>query len=67
MQGRGPRFGEGQRRPGVGAIPTQVFHEDPSAHHGLVRFAFCKTDEALAEGIERLRNGLPGMARPDDR
>ena len=52
---------------GVGAIPTQVFHEDPSAHHGLVRFAFCKTDEALAEGIERLRSGLPGMARPDDR
>ena len=51
---------------GVGAIPTQVFHEDPSAHHGLLRFAFCKTDEALAEGIERLRSGLPGMARPDD-
>jgi N-succinyldiaminopimelate aminotransferase len=42
-------------RAGVVAIPSQVFHDDP---HGpgrhLVRWAFCKTPEVIADGIERL-------------
>jgi N-succinyldiaminopimelate aminotransferase len=43
-------------RAGVVAIPSQVFHDDqtgPGRH--LVRWAFCKTPEVIAEGVERLR------------
>lgn len=43
---------------GVVAIPAQVFYDDPSgAGPGaqLVRWAFCKTPEVIAEGISRLR------------
>ncbi len=43
---------------GVGAIPPSFFYSD--AHKGLakhlVRFAFCKRDEALIEAGERLRS-----------
>lgn len=42
-------------RAGVVAIPNQVFHDDqrgPGRH--LVRWAFCKTPELIAEGIRRL-------------
>jgi N-succinyldiaminopimelate aminotransferase len=46
-------------RCGVVAIPAQVFHDDPATGRHLVRFAFCKRDEVLAEAVERLR----GLAR----
>jgi N-succinyldiaminopimelate aminotransferase len=47
-------------RAGVVAVPTVVFYDPGHAHLGrhLVRFAFCKRDEVLAEAVERLR----GMA-----
>ncbi len=40
----------------VVAIPTQVFYEDgsPWGRH-LIRWAFCKDQDVLAEGIRRLR------------
>jgi len=43
-------------RAGVVAIPSQVFHDDqagPGRH--LVRWAFCKTPELIADGVERLQ------------
>ncbi|MEY9893299.1 N-succinyldiaminopimelate aminotransferase [Catenulispora sp. MAP5-51] len=39
---------------GVVAIPNQVFYDDKEAARALVRFAFCKKDEVLAEAVERL-------------
>jgi N-succinyldiaminopimelate aminotransferase len=39
---------------GVAAIPHQVFYVDPRRGLPLVRFAFCKTDAVLDEGIARL-------------
>lgn len=39
---------------GVAAVPVAVFHDDPDAARSLVRFAFCKRDEVLAEAVERL-------------
>jgi N-succinyldiaminopimelate aminotransferase len=44
-------------RAGVVAIPTVVFYDPAHAHLGrhLVRFAFCKRDDVLAEAVERLR------------
>jgi N-succinyldiaminopimelate aminotransferase len=41
-------------RCGVVAIPNQVFYDDKEAARSLVRFAFCKKDEVLAEAVERL-------------
>jgi N-succinyldiaminopimelate aminotransferase len=41
-------------RCGVVAIPNQVFYDDAEAARHLVRFAFCKKDEVLAEAVERL-------------
>ena len=45
------------QRAGVVAVPTVVFYDPAHAHLGrhLVRFAFCKRDEVLAEAVERLR------------
>ncbi|MCW2701657.1 MAG: aminotransferase class [Blastococcus sp.] len=45
------------QRVGVVAIPTVVFYDPSHAHLGrhLVRFAFCKSDEVLAEAVTRLR------------
>lgn len=40
---------------GVAAIPASVFHGDPRAARSLVRFACCKTDAVLDEGLRRLR------------
>ena len=39
------------------AVPTVVFYDPEHAHLGrhLVRFAFCKRDEVLADAVERLR------------
>jgi N-succinyldiaminopimelate aminotransferase len=44
-------------RAGVVGIPTVVFYDPAHAHLGrpLVRFAFCKRDEVLAEAVTRLR------------
>lgn len=42
-------------RCGVVAVPTQVFNDDPEAGRRLVRFAFCKRPEVLAEAATRLR------------
>ena len=39
---------------GVAAVPTSVFHVDPRRGRSVVRFAFCKTDAVLDEGIRRL-------------
>ncbi|NYG54537.1 pyridoxal phosphate-dependent aminotransferase [Nocardioides perillae] len=40
-------------RAGVVAIPTQGFHDSPAGDH-LVRWAFCKTDAVVTEGVRRL-------------
>jgi N-succinyldiaminopimelate aminotransferase len=44
-------------RAGVVAVPTVVFYDPTHAHLGrhLVRFAFCKGDDVLAEAVKRLR------------
>jgi N-succinyldiaminopimelate aminotransferase len=39
---------------GVAAIPVTAFCRDKSAYRHLVRFAFCKRDETLDEGVRRL-------------
>jgi N-succinyldiaminopimelate aminotransferase len=44
-------------RAGVVAIPEQVFYDDqtdPAGGRDLVRFAFCKTREVIADGVARL-------------
>ncbi len=41
-------------RCGVVAIPTSVFYDDKDAARTLVRFAFCKRPEVIAEAAERL-------------
>ncbi|MFY1704351.1 MULTISPECIES: pyridoxal phosphate-dependent aminotransferase [Micromonospora] len=41
-------------RCGVVAVPTQVFYDDVEAGRRLVRFAFCKRPEVLAEAVTRL-------------
>jgi len=42
-------------RVGVAAIPASAFYAHPAAGRHLVRFAFCKKDETLEEGLRRLR------------
>jgi N-succinyldiaminopimelate aminotransferase len=44
------------KRAGVVAIPHSVFYDNVDAGRSLVRFAFCKRDEVLAEAVERLRS-----------
>ncbi|HUG84545.1 MAG TPA: aminotransferase class I/II-fold pyridoxal phosphate-dependent enzyme, partial [Euzebya sp.] len=46
---------------GVAAVPVSAFHTDPRGHEGYVRWAFCKTDDVLAEGLQRLQAGLPAL------
>ncbi len=41
-------------RAGVVGVPVSVFHDDPEAGRTLVRFAFCKREEVLAEAVRRL-------------
>ena len=41
-------------RAGVVAIPTSAFYDDPRAGRSLVRFAFCKRPEVIAEAVGRL-------------
>jgi N-succinyldiaminopimelate aminotransferase len=43
-------------RCGVVAIPTSVFYDNKEAAAGLVRFAFCKRPEVIAEAAQRLAN-----------
>ena len=40
---------------GVAAIPMSAFYEDATGVESLVRFAFCKRPEVLAEAARRLR------------
>lgn len=50
---------------GVAAIPMSAFCDPegtPEAWNHLVRFAFCKRDETLDEGIRRLRSLSPSGA-----
>jgi N-succinyldiaminopimelate aminotransferase len=42
-------------RVGVAAIPVSAFYADAKAVRHLVRFAFCKNDATLDEGLRRLR------------
>jgi N-succinyldiaminopimelate aminotransferase len=42
-------------RCGVVAVPNVVFYDDQAAGRHLVRFAFCKRDEVLADAAARLR------------
>ena len=43
-------------RAGVVAIPSQVFYDDRSVGRHLVRWAFCKRREVIAEATDRLRS-----------
>ncbi|WP_282784368.1 pyridoxal phosphate-dependent aminotransferase [Nocardia sp. CC201C] len=45
-------------RLGVVAVPVSVFADDRAAWNHLVRFAFCKRDETMEEGVRRLRAGV---------
>ncbi len=49
---------------GVAAVPHVVFYDDKAAGRPFVRFAFCKSDEVLAEGIRRL-HGLRPVTDPE--
>lgn len=40
---------------GVVGVPVQVFHDDVAAGRSLVRFAFCKRPEVIAEAVSRLK------------
>jgi N-succinyldiaminopimelate aminotransferase len=42
-------------RCGVVAVPNVVFYDDVAAGRNLVRFAFCKRPEVIADAIDRLR------------
>ena len=57
-------------RCGVVAVPTQVFYDTVEAGRRLVRFAFCKRPEVLAEAVTRLRprpRDDPRLRRPTRR
>ncbi len=43
---------------GVAAIPVAAFCQDPRDARNAVRFAFCKEEATLREGIARLRAGV---------
>jgi N-succinyldiaminopimelate aminotransferase len=43
---------------GVAAIPCSCFWKDRSQGRNLVRFCFCKKDETLQQGINRLKRWL---------
>lgn len=53
---------------GVAAVPVSAFVSDPGPVRSLVRFAFCKPSEVIAEGLARLSGSasragsLPGPA-----
>jgi N-succinyldiaminopimelate aminotransferase len=37
------------------AIPTQAFYDHAQAGRHLIRFAFCKRPEVIAEAVDRLQ------------
>jgi aspartate/methionine/tyrosine aminotransferase len=39
---------------GVAAIPPSAFYHDPTDGSSMVRFAFCKDEQTLAEAIDRM-------------
>lgn len=39
---------------GVAAIPCSAFYHNPADGRSLVRFAFCKTEQSLSEGLDRM-------------
>ena len=41
-------------RAGVVAIPSQAFYDDQEEGRHLVRWAFCKTEHVIREGLTRL-------------
>jgi aspartate/methionine/tyrosine aminotransferase len=45
-------------RAGVAAIPPSAFYDDPALGRSLVRFAFCKKHETIAEAVRRLERAL---------
>lgn len=45
-------------RAGVAAIPVAAFCEDPAPFRHLVRFAFCKREETIDEGVARLERAF---------
>ena len=47
---------------GVAAIPTSAFYHDPADGRSLVRFAFCKTEQTLHEGLKRMKETLKRRA-----
>ena len=49
---------------GVAAVPVSAFVRDPAPVRSLVRFAVCKRDEILAEGIRRLGRLAPTASEP---
>ena len=54
-------------RVGVVAVPMSVFYDDADAGRTLVRFAFCKRPEILAEAAARLKGLRPETARREGR
>ena len=42
------------RERGVAVIPVTAFVDDPEPWRSTLRFAFCKRDEVLDEGVRRL-------------
>ncbi len=53
-------------RCGVVAVPAAAFYDDPRRSLPLVRFAFCKQPDVLAEAVRRLsqlRPAGPGLGR----
>jgi N-succinyldiaminopimelate aminotransferase len=49
-------------RCGVVAIPTSVFYDEGASARTLVRFAFCKREEVIAEAAKRLASLSEGAA-----
>ncbi len=51
------------REVGVAPVPGSSFFSDPAKGRGLLRFAFCKTEDLLREAVERLAAMRPGQER----
>lgn len=46
---------------GVAAVPSAVFYAGPGRGESLVRFAFCKRPDVLAEALSRLTRHVRGL------
>jgi N-succinyldiaminopimelate aminotransferase len=49
-------------RVGVAAVPEVVFYDDKKVGAPLVRFAFCKSEALIDEGLARLAKMGSGSA-----